>query len=385
MLLGTSGGVAAIAAVSGATAMATLCCVSAQPVPEVAPEAGAVGSMPEQPTDVSPPLRSSPTRAPHDEGSDVDLQTGANRDERQRCRAKSSDAAAADTPDEPGLAFYGAGFAWDDPEAKPLEDAASQMFSLCLKWRAAGETLNAFKLNKLEFILSRQTRGADLPDEAISRQRFTASLLVDLLDSWVASDTRGPPQAAAARKDKANALAVALRAAYTVEHAVIDVCATQEGWRHSHAGAYVQWLEREMCTAESRKLAVSPLKHILLHYDRSLLIAGGLWLEFGVAEGATLGLIARHIPSYLADGVVVGSGKSAGKCFGFDSFTGLPQAWRPGFVRRFTLAVTLAPPRRWLPADALKRLIVCPRYRRAIRTLGTFGEREASRLRFLQR
>ena len=210
--------------------------------------------------------------------------------------------------------------------------------------------MNAFKLNKLEFILSRQIRGADLSYEDLSRQRFTTALLVALLDNWVASDTRGPPQAAAARRDKADALATALRAAYTVEHTVMDESATQEGWRHSHAGDYVQWLERELRTAESRKLAVSPLKHVLLHYDRSLLIPGGLWLEFGVAEGATLGLIARHIPSHLADGVVVGSGKSTGRCFGFDSFTGLPEAWRPGFVRQFTLTLILCPSSLILPS-----------------------------------
>ncbi len=331
------GGIATIAAVSaGVTAMATLCCVSAQPPPVTPPESAAE-STPDQPADVGPQPRSSPA-SQQDGGGDVG-QAGTNRGGRRRRTPKSSDAVAADA-DASGPAFYGAGFAWDDPEAKPLEDAASQIFSLCLKWRAAGETLNAFKLNKLELILSRQTPGKNLADADLSRQRFTTALLVALLDSWIASDTRGPPQAAAARRDKADALATALRTAYTVERTVTGVCATQEGWRHSRAGAYVQWLEREMRTAENRKLAISPLKHILLHYDRSLLIAGGLWLEFGVAEGATLGLIARHIPSHLADGVAVGSGKSAGRCFGFDSFDGLPEAWRPGFVRRFTVVFT---------------------------------------------
>ena len=42
----------------------------------------------------------------------------------------------------------------------------------------------------------------------------------------------------------------------------------------------------------------------------------GLALEFGVASGATLRVIAEQRP---------------GQTFGFDSFQGLPEEWRPGF------------------------------------------------------
>lgn len=41
---------------------------------------------------------------------------------------------------------------------------------------------------------------------------------------------------------------------------------------------------------------------------------GGTALEFGVASGATLQMIAQHMP-----------------VVGFDSFEGLPEDWRPGF------------------------------------------------------
>ena len=98
--------------------------------------------------------------------------------------------------------------------AAPLEDAASQIFSLCLRWRAAGETLNSFKLNKLEFILSRQVGAGALSDDALSRQRFTAALMRALLDDWASTNGSGPPQAAAARGAKAAALAADLQAAY---------------------------------------------------------------------------------------------------------------------------------------------------------------------------
>jgi hypothetical protein len=43
----------------------------------------------------------------------------------------------------------------------------------------------------------------------------------------------------------------------------------------------------------------------------------GLYLEFGVASGSTLRLIAECGPT--------------GSVFGFDSFEGLPEFWRPGF------------------------------------------------------
>jgi hypothetical protein len=43
----------------------------------------------------------------------------------------------------------------------------------------------------------------------------------------------------------------------------------------------------------------------------------GLYLEFGVASGSTLRLIAEIGPT--------------GRVFGFDSFEGLPEFWRPGF------------------------------------------------------
>lgn len=41
----------------------------------------------------------------------------------------------------------------------------------------------------------------------------------------------------------------------------------------------------------------------------------GLALEFGVADGHTLRILAHHRP---------------GQVFGFDSFQGLPEPWRPG-------------------------------------------------------
>lgn len=333
MLVGGKASVAVSGAVATLGAVTAFCCISPGAAAASETDAAAINVL-EEVAEVPAAQCSAPTAVPQQDRSSDTAQARAESTSNASTTPIGDTAAVAGSTAstrEPELASYGPGFAWDDREVKPLEDAASQMFSLCLKWRATGETLNAFKLNKLEFILSRQVCVADLSDGALSRQQFTTALLADLLDRWLSADGRGPPQAAAARRAKVDSLVANLKLVYRVKDTA-DVYTPQEVWRHNYAGAYAQWLEREMRIAESRQLAVSPLKHVLLHYDRSLLLPGGLWLEFGVAEGATLGLIARHIPDHLADGVVIGNGESSGKCFGFDSFTGLPEAWRPGFV-----------------------------------------------------
>ncbi|MGH3435504.1 MAG: class I SAM-dependent methyltransferase [Sciscionella sp.] len=54
-----------------------------------------------------------------------------------------------------------------------------------------------------------------------------------------------------------------------------------------------------------------------LHHALGLAPSGGLALEFGVYTGATLGVIAEV--------------RGDGQVYGFDSFKGLPEAWRSGF------------------------------------------------------
>ncbi|HKN98965.1 MAG TPA: class I SAM-dependent methyltransferase [Pseudonocardiaceae bacterium] len=56
--------------------------------------------------------------------------------------------------------------------------------------------------------------------------------------------------------------------------------------------------------------------HVTLKHALSLAPTGGMALEFGVYTGTTLAIIA--------DG-------RGGDVYGFDSFQGLPTAWRPGF------------------------------------------------------
>lgn len=81
-----------------------------------------------------------------------------------------------------------------------------------------------------------------------------------------------------------------------------DVRAVQESSRFA---------ERHMASVRQFDSPHSTLKHAL-----SLAPTGGLALEFGVYTGTTLAIIA--------DG-------RGGDVYGFDSFQGLPSAWRPGF------------------------------------------------------
>jgi predicted O-methyltransferase YrrM len=58
-------------------------------------------------------------------------------------------------------------------------------------------------------------------------------------------------------------------------------------------------------------------KHDTLRAALERVSVEGVYLEFGVASGATLRVISEKAP--------------AGSVFGFDSFQGLPEPWRPGF------------------------------------------------------
>jgi hypothetical protein len=75
------------------------------------------------------------------------------------------------------------------------------------------------------------------------------------------------------------------------------------------------FIEREMPLIP--RLATNPLTHVLAKHIPPE-ASEGLWLEFGVATGSTLKAIANA-----ADDLV----------YGFDSFTGLPETWRPGFAK----------------------------------------------------
>ncbi len=103
---------------------------------------------------------------------------------------------------------------------------------------------------------------------------------------------------------------------------VIDVVRAQD-WDHYHSILYAA---HGTAVRESAELAVRRMPkaqsfghpHETLRYALSLAPSGGLTLEFGVYSGTTLRIIAE-------------ARKGHGPVYGFDSFEGLPEAWRTEF------------------------------------------------------
>ena len=87
----------------------------------------------------------------------------------------------------------------------------------------------------------------------------------------------------------------------------------------------IQYLLEEQALRETAELVCADMvgvRHFshpeaTLRHALSLAPAGGLALEFGVYKGRTLNIIAEA--------------RADGHVYGFDSFEGLPQDWRPGF------------------------------------------------------
>jgi SAM-dependent methyltransferase len=75
---------------------------------------------------------------------------------------------------------------------------------------------------------------------------------------------------------------------------------------------------RDYCLGPAYRGDEHPLlRHIVEHHPRRPRgYPPQFALEFGVGDGATLRLIAAHMPTV-----------------GFDSFTGLPEDWRPGYPK----------------------------------------------------
>ena len=73
--------------------------------------------------DAGEPLRATPCLEQEQE-KEKEKETRRRRQRPTQATGDGADSAAAS---------YGPGFAWDDRRAAPLEDAASQIFSLCLR------------------------------------------------------------------------------------------------------------------------------------------------------------------------------------------------------------------------------------------------------------
>ena len=173
---------------------------------------------------------------------------------------------------------YGPGYAvWCDPnEIDPLADTASQMFSLCLKWRGHGEKLVSLKLKQLTWIWHRQIREG-LDPGLCQHQRHTALLLQHLLESWDesqrANSPQEPPQQAAARTLTIKRLVTSVQE-FFLSQAGIPPTGSLEAWRHTHSKEYTRFIEQHTNLLQNSLLGISPLKHVIGHYDHSSLLPG---------------------------------------------------------------------------------------------------------------
>jgi hypothetical protein len=308
---------------------------------------------------------------------------------------------------------YGAGYKWKtafDNSGTVLDDSASQAFGACLRWRRRQEPLTAAKLRQITSILKRQNK--ETYDQ--NRHALPQKLLQSVLGKWAVEDQQvenGEAQTTAVVKKKE-------ARDRTIQEFVnsLDSVGTEKLDR-AWCLKYLDFIEGELKRCQEFELHVSPLKFVLNRYDSHVCaeplcgssnsssynssnsscsiidektrvfscggvsrplpapIMNGLWLEFGVAEGKSLGLIARHINSIRmkmvtktaqtqatpkqseqdtesnASGCNIDTGNGAGSSesansacnldagiaqgvvYGFDSFAGLPEDWRPGFSK----------------------------------------------------
>ncbi|KAK3252248.1 hypothetical protein CYMTET_38440 [Cymbomonas tetramitiformis] len=223
----------------------------------------------------------------------------------------NSSAIAAD------LHSFGPGYLLTGNE--PLSDSASQAFGLCIRWWQQRKAYTKVKLCMLLDIWKRQTQ--DQRD--LINQQFPALLLQRLLESSLLTycDTKDDnPRHSEARARSVHELLKALKERFTLTEISLECDDSKQ---------YLEFIQVETVRAYSTKLFVPPLKHVVTRYfsespspTESVCIPG-LWLEFGVDTGKTVELMAQHLRQEVAHGAV----------FGFDSFEGLPEDWRPGFDR----------------------------------------------------
>ncbi|RBY91744.1 class I SAM-dependent methyltransferase [Blastococcus sp. TBT05-19] len=115
-------------------------------------------------------------------------------------------------------------------------------------------------------------------------------------------------------------------------HARLEEARSAEGRLIDHMRAWERRQRRDMATISDIRAAQSSEVFAQAELDRAAAHpspgdtrigaleaapAEGLFLEFGVASGGTLRMIAERAPE--------------GSVFGFDSFEGLPEHWRSGF------------------------------------------------------
>eukprot|EP00937_MAST-01D_sp_MAST-1D-sp2_P006642 g6642.t1 len=318
------------------------------------------------------------------------------------------------------------GFRWQQAhDSDALQDAASQAFALCVRWSEQRRALTSARVRKLRSLLLRQ----EADPRVVARQWLSALLVEHALCSWpahgherrghdrvgrgtgatddgdAAGTTAVPAAAAAARaglERQVQGLLALLRATFA-HGAPAPACDAHAAWLRAHLPRFLPFALGLAGGARRRELRLSPLKYVVtrcLHVPQAGARAGkgagagaraapapdapggvsGLWLEFGVGEGHSLGLLARVVAAARAHAAGNGAGAGAGAgaappstaqhpgrargaddtpddrdatllppcddvVHGFDSFRGLPEDWRPGFAAgHFAQAAPGLPP-----------------------------------------
>jgi len=264
----------------------------------------------------------------------------------------------------------------------PLADASSQALGALLRWRRLEQPITARYIQQLKQILSRQTPDHAEPDGEIPRalmyEELSAVLEEEERASAVAAGIERPPLPAAAQDEPgpsgreeqpADVAADAhpLGAPRVVDHAAEarlralsalmgEIGVPVAPWERERCRRFLSFLHEETENLHRRELHMTPLKYALARCagpPSSECVDGeekeeeeesnqcpreqdlppppqpGLWLEFGVAGGKSITAIARRVERLATEGDEVRV--AGGVVYGFDSFLGLPEEWKPGF------------------------------------------------------
>lgn len=195
-------------------------------------------------------------------------------------------------------------------DATPACAAASgysRAFRWTLRWRRKGESLTVSKLWRIKKAFAEEEEDPSSGTSVISAQLACAACSLTFLEMLKSTPGFADSSRAAAISKELATLPTAL-------------CRPDP-----YVDRYLVFLEREIPCIESIELGQHALPWVLQH--EKLVKDDGLWLEFGVAGGNSLCMIADEAQRRARSRPV----------YGFDSFTGLPEQWRVGFDKgKFT-------------------------------------------------
>jgi len=254
------------------------------------------------------------------------------------------------------MPYAGPGYKFlNDTDSTALPDAASQILSLCLTWHAdahrknlAVPPLTPTRIGKIRRVWRRYKPDAFTWTHRM--QRLPTEVVARWLEVWDADAGADGGRAGEERGRSVRNVVREMRSVAEGLEAPTPARRTAGEERRGgngpaggnsggapppppaldqlpaslrdRTGAYADFILSQYLAATSKKLRSEPLKYVAFQRGEHKINPGGLWLEFGVAGGKSLRMLAGEIASHDAVGGVV---------HGFDSFEGLPEPWRDGF------------------------------------------------------